>query len=28
LKESVLALGFLTEEQFDAAIVPADMTHP
>jgi fumarate hydratase, class II len=28
LKESVLALGYLTEEQFDAAIVPADMTHP
>jgi len=28
LKQSVLALGFLTEEQFDAAIVPADMTHP
>jgi fumarate hydratase class II len=28
LKESVLALGFLTEEEFDAAIVPVDMTHP
>lgn len=28
LKQSVLALGFLTEAQFDAAIVPADMTHP
>jgi len=28
LKQSVLALGFLTEDQFDAAIVPADMTHP
>ena len=28
LKQSVLALGFLTEEQFDVAIVPADMTHP
>ncbi len=28
LKQSVLELGFLTEEQFDAAIVPADMTHP
>ena len=28
LRESVLALGFLTAEEFDAAIVPADMTHP
>ena len=28
LRESVLALGFLTAEEFDAAIVPAEMTHP
>lgn len=28
LRESVLALGFLTEAEFDAAIVPEDMTHP
>ena len=28
LRESVLALGYLTGEQFDAAIVPRDMTHP
>ena len=28
LKESVLALGYLTAEEFDAAIVPEDMTHP
>jgi fumarate hydratase class II len=28
LRESVLALGYLTGEEFDAAIVPEDMTHP
>ena len=28
LKEACLALGFLTAEEFDAAIIPADMTHP
>jgi len=28
LKEACLALGFLTADEFDAAIVPADMTHP
>ena len=28
LKEAALALGFLTAEQFDAAVRPEDMTHP
>ena len=28
LREAVLALGFLTGEQFDSAVVPEDMTHP
>ena len=28
LKEACLALGFLTSEEFDTAIVPAEMTHP
>jgi fumarate hydratase, class II len=28
LRESAIALGFLTGEEFDAAIVPEDMTHP
>ncbi len=28
LKEAALALGYLTEEQFDAAVRPEDMTHP
>ena len=28
LREAALALGFLTAEQFDAAVVPEDMTHP
>ena len=28
LRESVLALGFLTAEEFDRAINPAAMTHP
>ena len=28
LKEAALKLGFVTEEQFDAWVRPADMTHP
>ena len=28
LKEAALALGYLTEEEFDAAVRPEDMTHP
>jgi fumarate hydratase class II len=28
LRESVLALGYLSAEEFDSAIVPEDMTHP
>jgi len=28
LRESVLALGFMTGEEFDKAVVPEDMTHP
>ena len=28
LKEAALALGHVTEEQFDAWVVPANMTHP
>jgi fumarate hydratase class II len=28
LREAVLALGFLTGEEFDGAIDPAAMTHP
>ncbi len=28
LKDAALALGYLTEEQFDAAVRPEDMTHP
>ena len=28
LRESALALGFLTGEEFDAAVVPEEMTHP
>jgi fumarate hydratase class II len=28
LREAALALGFLTGEEFDAAVVPEDMTHP
>jgi len=28
LKEAALALGYLTEEQFDEAVRPEDMTHP
>jgi fumarate hydratase class II len=28
LREAVLSLGFLSAEEFDAAVVPEDMTHP
>ncbi len=28
LREAALALGFLSAEQFDAAVVPEEMTHP
>ena len=28
LRESAVALGFMTGEEFDAAVVPEDMTHP
>ncbi|WP_172119520.1 class II fumarate hydratase [Actinomyces faecalis] len=28
LRESALELGFVTDEEFDAWVVPADMTHP
>jgi len=28
LREAALALGFLSAEEFDAAVVPEDMTHP
>jgi len=28
LREAALALGFLSAEQFDAAVVPSSMTHP
>ena len=28
LKDAVLKLGFLTAEQFDKWVRPADMTHP
>ena len=28
LREAALALGFLTAEEFDAAVVPEHMTHP
>jgi fumarate hydratase, class II len=28
LREAVLALGFLSGEEFDAAVVPEEMTHP
>jgi len=28
LREAALALGFLSAEQFDAVVVPEDMTHP
>jgi len=28
LRESAVALGYLTGEEFDAAVVPEDMTHP
>jgi fumarate hydratase class II len=28
LREAALELGFLTAEQFDAAVRPEEMTHP
>jgi len=28
LKEAALALDYLSEEEFDAAVRPEDMTHP
>jgi fumarate hydratase class II len=28
LREAALALGYLTAEQFDAAVRPDEMTHP
>jgi len=28
LREATVALGFLTGEEFDAAVVPEEMTHP
>jgi len=28
LREAVVALGFMTGEEFDSAVVPEDMTHP
>ena len=28
LREAALALGYLTEEEFEAAVRPEDMTHP
>ena len=28
LRESVVALGFMTGEEFDKAVIPEDMTHP
>jgi fumarate hydratase, class II len=28
LKEAALALGYLTEDEFDAAVRPEEMTHP
>jgi len=28
LREAAVALGFLTGEEFDAAVVPEEMTHP
>jgi fumarate hydratase class II len=28
LREAALALGYLTAEQFDAAVRPEEMTHP
>jgi fumarate hydratase class II len=28
LREATMALGFLSGEEFDAAVVPEDMTHP
>ena len=28
LKEAIVALGFLSAEEFDRLVVPEDMTHP
>jgi fumarate hydratase, class II len=28
LRQAALTLGFVTEEQFDSWVRPADMTHP
>ena len=28
LRESALELGYVTDEEFDAWVVPMDMTHP
>ncbi len=28
LREAALSLGYLSGEEFDAAVVPEDMTHP
>jgi len=28
LREAAIALGFLTGEEFDAAVIPDEMTHP
>jgi fumarate hydratase class II len=28
LREATIELGFLTGEEFDAAVVPEEMTHP
>jgi fumarate hydratase class II len=28
LREATISLGFLSGEEFDAAVVPEDMTHP
>jgi fumarate hydratase class II len=28
LREAALSLGYLSAQEFDAAVVPEDMTHP
>ena len=28
LKTAIVELGYMTAEEFDAAVVPADMVHP
>ena len=28
LKEAIVALGYMSAAEFDAAVIPADMTHP